>query len=127
MEKMSNPLVSVVITTKNEEKHIGNCINSIINQTYENIEIIVVDNDSIDKTKEIAKTYTKKVPPPEQFKTKDETIGTRIWLPAEDLKFEPVPDMTVKFDGVTYNIIEVESIYVGELIAIYGIQIGRDR
>jgi len=52
------PLVSVVVTTKNEELHIGNCLLSIREQTYPNIEIIVVDNASTDKTKSIAKKYT---------------------------------------------------------------------
>ncbi len=54
-------LVSVIITTKNEELNIENCFKSIKYQTYKNIEIIVVDNDSNDKTKEIARKYTKKV------------------------------------------------------------------
>lgn len=59
----SNPLVSVVITTKNEEKNIETCIKSILAQTYpqESIEIIVVDNNSTDKTKELAQKYTQKV------------------------------------------------------------------
>ena len=39
-----NPLVSVVVTTKNEEKNIEDCLKSILAQTYKNIEIIVVDN-----------------------------------------------------------------------------------
>lgn len=51
-------LVSIVITTKNEEKHIENCLKSIKAQTYSNIEIIVVDNNSTDKTKQIARKYT---------------------------------------------------------------------
>jgi glycosyltransferase involved in cell wall biosynthesis len=55
------PLVSVVITTKNEEKNIENCLRSIKSQTYENIELIVVDNFSEDKTVEIAKKYTPRV------------------------------------------------------------------
>jgi glycosyltransferase involved in cell wall biosynthesis len=54
-------LVSIVVTTKNEEKNIENCLLSIIEQTYENIEIIVVDNGSIDRTKEIARQYTELV------------------------------------------------------------------
>ncbi len=58
---MKNPLVSVIITTRNEEKNIENCLKSVICQTYKNIEIIVVDNNSKDKTKEISKKYTKKV------------------------------------------------------------------
>jgi len=55
------PLVSVVITTKNEEKNIRVCLESIKNQTWNSIETIVVDNASTDKTKEIAKEYTDKV------------------------------------------------------------------
>lgn len=56
-----DPLVSIVIVTKNEEKHIEKCLRSIKDQTYTNIEIIVIDNNSKDKTKEIAKKYTSKV------------------------------------------------------------------
>lgn len=58
---MVNELVSVVITTKNEEKNIENCLKSIKLQDYEYIEIIVVDNNSDDQTKNIAKKYTEKV------------------------------------------------------------------
>lgn len=60
-ESKNNPLVSVVITTKNEEKNIENCLRSIKNQPFKNIELIVVDNFSEDKTVEIAKKYTVKV------------------------------------------------------------------
>lgn len=48
-------LVSVIITTKNEEEVIGRLIQSITRQTFKNIEIILVDNNSEDKTLEIAK------------------------------------------------------------------------
>ena len=56
-------LVSIVITTKNEEKNIETCIKSILAQSYpqDKIEIIVVDNNSTDKTKELAQKYTNKV------------------------------------------------------------------
>lgn len=54
-------MVSVVITTKNEEKNIENCLRSIKDQTFKKIELIVVDNFSEDKTVEIAKKYTTKV------------------------------------------------------------------
>jgi glycosyltransferase involved in cell wall biosynthesis len=50
-------LVSVVVTTKNEEKNIENCLKSIKNQTFKNIEIIVVDNFSDDKTAVLAQNY----------------------------------------------------------------------
>jgi len=55
------PLVSIVITTKNEEKNIRNCLQSIKLQTWANTEIIVVDNSSIDNTQAIAQEYTDKV------------------------------------------------------------------
>ena len=61
MKMKNNPLVSIVITTKNEEKNIENCLKSIKEQLYSNIEIIVIDNGSDDKTCEIAKKYTTKV------------------------------------------------------------------
>jgi glycosyltransferase involved in cell wall biosynthesis len=55
------PLVSVVITTKNEEKNIRNCLKSIKLQTWPNIEVIVVDNNSTDRTQAVAAYYTDKV------------------------------------------------------------------
>lgn len=56
---MLKPLVTVIITTKNEEKNIGRCLRSIFNQTYpqEKMEVIVVDNFSEDGTAEIAKKF----------------------------------------------------------------------
>jgi len=56
-----NPLVSIIIPTKNSSSTLKKTLDSIANQTYKNIEIIVVDNDSSDRTKEIAKLYTDKV------------------------------------------------------------------
>lgn len=61
IEIRKEPLVSVIITTKNEEKNIEKCILSVQNQTYKNIELILVDNFSEDKTIEIAKKHALKV------------------------------------------------------------------
>lgn len=58
---MEKPLVSVIITTKNEERNIKNCLESIKKQTYKKYEVIVVDNNSTDNTKKIAAQYTKNV------------------------------------------------------------------
>jgi len=54
----NKPLVSVIVPTKNSSKFLDDCLKSIIQQTYENIELIVVDNNSSDSTKEIALKYT---------------------------------------------------------------------
>ena len=54
-------LVSIVIPTRNSSKYLEVVLESIRNQTYRNIEIIVVDNNSTDNTKEIARKYTDKV------------------------------------------------------------------
>ena len=42
--------VSIIIRTKNEEQWIEMCIRKILEQSYKNIEIIIVDNNSTDKT-----------------------------------------------------------------------------
>ena len=50
-------MISVIIPLYNNEKYFEKCINSIINQTYRNIEIIIVNDGSIDNSFEIAKEY----------------------------------------------------------------------
>ena len=49
-------MVSIIITTKNSEDFIADCINAAKNSNYKDIEIILVDNNSSDKTVEIAKS-----------------------------------------------------------------------
>jgi glycosyltransferase involved in cell wall biosynthesis len=57
----SNPLVSVVVPTRNSSRFIDACLRSIQAQTYTPIEIVVVDNNSTDDTKKIAERYASKV------------------------------------------------------------------
>jgi len=56
------PLISVVIATYNGAKFIRQQMDSIIEQTYPNIEIIIVDDNSTDETILILETYTKQYP-----------------------------------------------------------------
>lgn len=49
--------LSIVIPAYNEEKYLSKCLESLKNQTYKNVEIIIVDNGSTDQTVEIAKKY----------------------------------------------------------------------
>ena len=55
------PLISVIVPAWNEEKYIGRCLESLKKQTYLNYEIVVIDNNCIDKTVEIAKKFGARV------------------------------------------------------------------
>lgn len=50
-------LVSVIIPTINSELYLDECINSVLNQSYKNIELIIVDGGSKDRTTEIIRHY----------------------------------------------------------------------
>ena len=54
---MKSKKVSIIIRTKNEERWIGRCLESIFKQNYKNFEVIIVDNGSTDKTLEKLKNF----------------------------------------------------------------------
>lgn len=56
----NNPLISIIIPLYNAEKYIVQTIESVINQTYMNWELIVVDDCSTDTSREIVKEYENK-------------------------------------------------------------------
>lgn len=58
---LNKPLVSVIITTRNNQRTLRELLESIKHQAYENVETIIVDNNSSDNTLQIAKEYTSRI------------------------------------------------------------------
>jgi len=57
----TSPKISIIIPTLNSASVLNECLSSIIKQNYKNLEIIIVDNGSIDNTVNIAKKYTNNI------------------------------------------------------------------
>lgn len=55
---MDNNLISVIIPVYNVEKYIESCIESVLNQTYKNIELIIINDGSMDRSLEIIEKYS---------------------------------------------------------------------
>lgn len=62
MEEKNLPLVSVAIITYNQKDYLKECIESVLEQNYTNIEIVVADDCSKDGTQEMLKEYNEKYP-----------------------------------------------------------------
>jgi glycosyltransferase involved in cell wall biosynthesis len=60
--KNVNPLISIVIPVYNQAEYLPQALDSVIHQTYKNLEIIVIDDGSMDSTQEICESYLKKEP-----------------------------------------------------------------
>ena len=54
-----NPVISIIIPVYNVEKWLNKCIDSILSQSYENFEVILVNDGSTDKSKDICDQYSK--------------------------------------------------------------------
>lgn len=60
MKKNNNPLVTIIVAIYNGEKYLNECVDSILSQTYKNLEIILVDDGSSDDCPKICDEYAKK-------------------------------------------------------------------
>lgn len=56
---MDNPSVSIIVTVYNKQENINKCLLSILNQSYKNINVLVIDDGSTDKSAEIIKSICK--------------------------------------------------------------------
>jgi len=79
--------VTAIITAYNAERFIGRCIESILNQTYTGIQIIIVDDHSSDRTVEIVKTYGKKIKIFRLHKNSGPAVGRTTGLMMADSEF----------------------------------------
>ena len=59
MKKENRPLISFIVPVYNCENYIERCINSILNQEYNNIEVIIIDDGSTDQSKKIVDNFEK--------------------------------------------------------------------
>lgn len=59
---MSQSLISVIVPVYNVKEYLNTCVESILNQTHENLEVILVDDGSTDGSGEICDLYAKTVP-----------------------------------------------------------------
>ena len=57
---MNNPKISIIIPVYNTEQYIGLALDSVVNQTLKDIEIICIDDCSTDNSYEILKDYASK-------------------------------------------------------------------
>lgn len=57
MKIINNPLISIIVPVFNDEKYLSTCLNSIIRQTYSNIEIILVNDGSTDNSSAILSKF----------------------------------------------------------------------
>lgn len=56
------PKVSIIVPVYNTEKYLDKCLNSLVNQTLDDLQIIVVNDGSIDNSNQVIDNFCKKYP-----------------------------------------------------------------
>ena len=101
-----NQLVSVVIPVYNSEKYLEKCLDSILEQTYQDIEIIAIDDESNDSSLEILKNYSSKI---KMFSQKNQGLAESLthgiskiqghwfkWFSPDDEMYQDAIEILVK-------------------------------
>ena len=70
-----NPILSVVVPIYNVEKYLSKCIDSILKQTYENFEILLIDDGSTDSSSVIAQKYANQYEKVRYIRQKNKGLG----------------------------------------------------
>ena len=69
--KIKRPKVSVIVPVYNTEKYLNKCLDSLVNQTLQEIEIIIIDDGSSDTSPEIIRSYCVRYPEKIVFRTQE--------------------------------------------------------
>ncbi len=109
---MNQELVSVIMPAYNAEKYIGMSIASVMRQTYGNVQLVVVDDGSVDNTENIIKEAALQCPSKIKFSVRQKNGGTAValndaielaegeyicWLSADDLYRDDMVESQVNF------------------------------
>lgn len=125
---MTEPLVSVVIPMYNSQEFISECIDSVLAQTYQNIELIIVDDCSTDDSVSVVQTYCEKGDRVKLIKlssnsggpAKPRNVGIKAshgkyiaFIDADDLWFEgKTADQVQLMEENDYNITSTRALFV---------------
>jgi glycosyltransferase involved in cell wall biosynthesis len=129
---MEKDLVSIVVPTYNDEQYLRQSLQDIANQTYENIEVVIVNDGSTDNTEDILKEYCDKYKNMRYYNKDNGGTGTALnlgfskakgefgtWFSSDDSKS---PDMIEKLvtalkqnRDIEYAVSAYKSEYVGKV------------
>jgi len=118
-KECSKPKVSIILPARNEEKFIEKCLNSLLNQDYDNYEIIAINDSSTDSTGNIIKKYSKKFPKVIFVDAKPKPDGWigKNWACIEGYK-KASGDLLLFTDADTVHTSSVISLAVSHLLSL---------
>ena len=108
----STPKISVVISTYNAQNYISECLDATINQTYTNLEVIIVDDGSEDDTLSILQSYAAKDSRIKLFRHSNKGVSTTRNKGIQNATGEYI----VFFDDVDYSVFYIIDNDVFEVI-----------